>query len=285
VITILEYFLLVLTIAYAAGFIGALVGMGGGVIISPVLTLLFGVPVAIAAGASLLAVIGTSSGAGFTAYGKNTPANYRIGLLLMTVSTVGAILGAVTTIFLSKSIRSEWIIYIIFGVAMMACAAALFRSKTEEDADQAIKDPLATKLNLHSSYYEESTKKRITYYPRNIPFGMGLNFVAGILGGMFGIGGGAFNNISMNGIMKFPMKVSAATSNLINGVTAASSFGVYYLTGNVYPLIAVPAVIGIILGSISGRRVLSKAKTPVVRFVFIAILVAIGVEMIMKGVA
>ncbi len=282
-ISLLEYFVFMLLIAFGAGFLGSLVGIGGGIIIVPALTLLFGVPVPIAAGASLIAVIATSSGAGFIAYGKDSPANYRAGMLLMTVLATGSVLGAVATVYASRS-SYEWVVFLVFGVVMLVSASDLYVTRNREDHAMSVDDPVAEYFELNSSYYDHTKKKRIEYHPTKVYHGLGVMFSAGILSGMLGIGGGVFNNIAMSSIMRFPLKVSVATSNLMLGLTAAASVGIYYLSGFIYPLLSAPVVIGILLGSINGRKLMTRSKNSLIRTLFILVIVAVGIEMILKGV-
>lgn len=280
--TLPEYFLLMLIISFAAGFLGSLVGVGGGIIIVPALTLLFGVPVAVAAGASLIAVIATSSGAGYSAFGKSSPANYKVGMLLMTVLATGAVLGAITTVMVADS-SLKWVVFFVFGVVMLICAGDIYINRKKDDHLEPVTDSVATYFELPASYYDQVKKRDIQYYPHRIPHGMSVMFTAGILSGMLGIGGGVFNNIAMNSIMKFPLKVSVATSNFMLGLTAAASVGIYLLSGDIYPLIAAPVAVGIMVGSINGRKMMNKVETSMIRLVFIFVIVAIGIEMILKG--
>ncbi len=281
-VTIPEYFLLMLLIAFAAGFLGSLVGVGGGIIIVPALTLLFGIPVAVAAGASLIAVIATSSGAGYTAFGKRSPANYKVGMLLMTVLAVGAVLGAVATVLVANS-SLKWVVFLVFGIVMLVCALDLYVNRHRDENVEVVNDKVAAYFELPDAYYDQVTKNNISYYPTRVPHGMGVMFTAGILSGMLGIGGGVFNNIAMNSIMKFPLKVSVATSNFMLGLTAVASVGIYLLGGYLYPLIAAPVAVGIMFGSINGRKMMNRIKTSKIRMVFIVVIVVIGIEMILKG--
>lgn len=281
--TMVEYFLLMFVISFAAGLLGPLVGVGGGIIVVPALTLLFQVPLAIAAGVSLIATIATSSGAGFIAYGKNSPANYRIGMLLMTMLGTGAVIGAVFTVFATRS-NYEWLVIMIFGAVMLLCAAILILRKNEDFEVHIKGDHVSDYLKLGSTFYDQVQEKKIDYSPTRVFSGMWSMLAAGVLSGMLGIGGGAFNNISINGIMRVPLKVSVATSNFMLGMTAAASLGIYLLSGYVYPLLAVPVVIGILLGSFKGRSMLNHARTPLIREVFFIVLVAVGVEMMLRAV-
>ena len=284
--TLLEYFLLMLVLAFAAGVVSPLVGVGGGVFMFPVLTLLFNVRIDVAAGATLLGVIATSTGAGFSAFGKGSPANYRFGMLAEIFLGGGAILGAVTTVFVASG-GFKWVVFVVFGLVLFVCAAILFldreREPGGEEEARPPTDPLAARLKLQASCKDEAGSTQVEYCPQRIPEGVGALGLAGFLSGMLGIAAGAVNVVSMRGIMKFPLKASVATSNFVNGMTAFAAIGVYYVSGNVYPLIAAPLVLGILLGSIQGRKVLTRAKTPIVRILFVALLIVIGIEMVLKG--
>lgn len=281
-ITLPEYFLLMLFISFAAGFLGALVGIGGGIIIVPTLTLLFNVPLPAAIGASLIAVIATSSGAGFSAFGKNSPANYRVGILLMTVLASGAVIGAVGTVLIANS-SYKWIVFVVFGIVMLLSAAILYFNRKKENHFEKVNDSVAQFFELPASYYDQVKAEKVEYYPTRVPQGMGVMFTAGIISGMLGMGGGVFNNITMNSVMRFPLRVSVATSNFMLGLTAAAGVGIYYLSGYIFPFVVAPVAVGIMLGSINGRKIMATSSVTVIRMIFIGVIVVIGVEMLIKG--
>jgi len=281
-LSFLLYFLLMLLIAFGAGCLGALVGIGGGIIISPVVTL-FGVPPVYAIGASLIGVIATSCGAGIASFNRGSPANYRIGTLLLIAITTGAILGTFTTITLSR-MRIDWILYLCFGLVLLFCAFDLIRGGVANDSISTVPvTGFAEKLKLSSRYMDPVQRKEIEYHPRRVGEGMTAMFGAGIISGMLGVGGGVFNSLAMNSVMKVPFKVSAATSNFMLGVTAATSAGILFSSGFIFPPIIAPVILGILPGSIIGRRLLNRVKTPVAKIVLILVLLAVGVEMLLKG--
>jgi uncharacterized membrane protein YfcA len=257
-----------------AGFLGSLAGLGGGVVIVPMLVLGFHVDVHYAVGASLISVIGTSAGAQ-AAHGKESFSNTRIGLFLEIATTFGAICGA----FLSTSTPTKWIA-IIFGVVLLYSALSSMRPKQEATAHRP-PDVLATKLRLNGAYPHGG--KLVPYSARRVPLGFGLMFGAGTLSGLLGIGSGAVKVLAMDEAMQIPFKVSTATSNFMIGVTAAASAGVYLSRGYINPAVAMPVTIGVLLGSLLGARFLVKARVKSVRIIFAIVIALLGAEMIFNG--
>jgi uncharacterized membrane protein YfcA len=257
-----------------AGFLGSLAGLGGGVVIVPMLVLGFHVDVHYAVGASLISVIGTSAGAQ-AAHGKESFSNTRIGLFLEIATTLGAICGA----FLSTSTPTKWIA-IIFGVVLLYSALSSMRPKQEATAHRP-PDVLATKLRLNGAYPQGG--KLVPYSARRVPLGFGLMFGAGTLSGLLGIGSGAVKVLAMDEAMQIPFKVSTATSNFMIGVTAAASAGVYLSRGYINPAVAMPVTIGVLLGSLLGARFLVKARVKSVRIIFAIVIALLGAEMIFNG--
>jgi uncharacterized membrane protein YfcA len=257
-----------------AGFLGSLAGLGGGVVIVPMLVLGFHVDVHYAVGASLISVIGTSAGAQ-AAHGREGFSNTRIGLFLEIATTMGAICGA----FLSTSTPTKWIA-IIFGVVLLYSALSSMRSKKQAAANPS-PDALASKLRLTGSYPHEG--KLVRYSARRVPLGFGLMFGAGTLSGLLGIGSGAVKVLAMDEAMQIPFKVSTATSNFMIGVTAAASAGVYLSRGYINPAVAMPVTIGVLVGSLLGARFLVKARVKSVRIIFAIVIALLGAEMIFNG--
>ncbi len=272
--TQLEFSALALGGSLLAGFLGSLAGLGGGVVIVPMLTLGFHVDVHYAIGASLISVIGTSAGAQ-AAHSKEGFSNIRIGLLLEIATTVGAICGA----FLSTSTPTKWIA-IIFGLVLLYSAISSLRPKKPVAEDQP-PDLLAAKLRLSGTYPDG--KRLVPYHARRVPLGFGLMFGAGTLSGLLGIGSGAVKVLAMDEAMKIPFKVSTATSNFMIGVTAAASAGVYLSRGYINPAIAMPVTIGVLIGSLAGARFLVNARVKSVRTIFAIVIALLGAEMIFNG--
>jgi uncharacterized membrane protein YfcA len=266
--------LLVLSGAVAAGFLGSLTGLGGGVVIVPLLALAFGVDIHYAIGASLISVIGTSSGAA-AAYVKEGYSNIRVGMFLEIATTVGALGGA----FLAAAVSGA-AITVVFGIVLIVSAYLSSRHRPEEDGGGR-PDRLAIKLRLDSSY--PTAQGRRPYHVQRVSLGFCLMFIAGILSGLLGIGSGAFKVLAMDQAMRIPFKVSTTTSNFMIGVTAAASAGVYLGRGYIDPGVAMPVMLGVLLGSFLGTRVLVATKTQRLRLVFGLVVLALGVQMIYKG--
>jgi hypothetical protein len=260
--------------AFGAGLLGALTGLGGGLIIVPLLTLVFGVDLRYAVGASLVSVIATSSGAA-AAYVKEGYTNIRIGMLLEVATTVGALLGAYLSGFVAPSL-----IAIIFAIVLLFTAYQSFQPRVEHLTDAT--DALARRLRLGSTYPTPAGLQR--YEVRNVPAGFGLMFVAGILSALLGIGSGVVKVIAMDRAMHLPFKVSTTTSNFMIGVTAAASAGVYLSRGWIDPVIALPVMLGVLTGALTGARVLTKAPTRALRLLFTAVVVVLAGEMLYKGI-
>jgi hypothetical protein len=258
-----------------AGFLGALTGLGGGVIVTPALTLLLGVDMRYAIGASLVSVIATSSGAA-VAYLREGYSNMRVGMFLEVATTLGALLGA----FLSAKIPTS-ALAVIFGLVLLQSAWQSTR-KPPADAPGASLDRLARALKFSSTYPTPEGLKR--YDVRNVKTGFGLMFGAGTLSGLLGIGSGALKVIAMDQAMRIPFKVSTTTSNFMIGVTAAASAGVYLSRGYIDPGLAMPVMLGVLAGSLLGARILAGARTKVLRWVFAGVVGLMAVEMIWSGI-
>jgi len=272
---VLEFSGLVALGSLLAGFLGALTGLGGGVVVVPMLALLFHVDIRYAIGASLVSVIATSSGAA-AAYVREGYSNIRIGMFLETATTVGAIVGAAIALRVSGSA-----IAVIFGLALLYSAFLSSRNRVEH-GEHLPATALATKLRLNGSYPTLSGPQ--SYNVRGVPASYGLMFGAGVLSGLLGIGSGAVKVLAMDQAMKIPFKVSTTTSNFMIGVTAAASAGLYLHRGYISPGVAMPVMLGVLAGSLIGARMLVKAKVKVLRYVFAAVIVVLGFEMIFSGV-
>lgn len=257
----------------AGGFLGSLTGLGGGVIIVPLLTLVFGVDIRYAVGASLVSVIATSSGAA-AAYLREGYTNMRVGMFLEVFTTLGALVGAGLAGVMSGSV-----IAVVFGVVLLYTVVTS-RHSTGEQAEAA-SDALATRLNMNGSYPSLSGPRQ--YYVRGVPAGSALMFLAGALSGLLGIGSGTVKVLAMDRAMRLPFKVSTTTSNFMIGVTAAASAGAYLSRGWIDPGLAMPVMLGVLLGSLAGARVLAVVAGARLRIVFSVVILAVGVEMIVNG--
>jgi uncharacterized membrane protein YfcA len=274
--SVFEFTLLLWVGALIAGFLGALTGLGGGVVLVPLLTLFFKVDIRYAIGASLISVIAASSGAA-AAYVKEGFSNIRIGMFLEIATTLGALLGA----FLAVEVPTP-AIAIIFGLVLLYSAYLSGRTQPAVPEDDH-PDPLATRLGMNGTYPSVSGPRR--YYVHRVPAGFSLMFGAGTLSGLLGIGSGAVKVLAMDQAMRIPFKVSTTTSNFMIGVTAAASAGVYLNRGYIDPGVAMPVMLGVLAGSLLGTRVLVKAKTQSLRLVFSLVIVVLGLEMIYKGIS
>jgi len=271
---VLEFTFLVWAGSLVAGFLGSLTGLGGGVVLVPLLTVFFHVDLRYAIGASLVSVIATSSGSA-AAYVKEGFSNIRIGMFLEIATTIGALFGAYLTAKVPASA-----IAIIFGIVLMYSAYVSRRTRPRTDVVEP-PDPLATKLKINGSFPDTSGIRQYNVY--NVPAGFGVMWIAGALSGLLGIGSGALKVVAMDQAMKIPFKVSTTTSNFMIGVTAAASAGVYLSRGYIDPSLAMPVMIGVLVGSLLGTRVLVKTQTKRLRLVFSVVIVLLGVEMMFKG--
>jgi len=258
-----------------AGFLGALTGLGGGVIVTPVLALLLGVDLHYAMGASLVSVIATSSGAA-AAYVREGFSNIRAGMFLEIATTLGAVAGAHLTTAVPTSVLA-----IIFGAVLLYSAWNTFR-KPSEGPGAISPDPLAVRLRLDGS--EPGPSGRVHYHVTRVKAGFSLMFGAGLLSGLLGIGSGAMKVIAMDQVMKIPFKASTTTSNFMIGVTAAASAGIYLRRGYIEPGLAMPVMLGVLSGSLAGARLLPGTRTRALRLVFAAVVGLLAVEMIYNGI-
>lgn len=271
---VIEFTILIWVGSLAAGFLGALTGLGGGVVIVPLLTLAFGVDIHYAIGASLVSVIATSSGAA-AAYVKEGFSNIRIGMFLEQGTTMGALVGAALATKIAPAA-----IAVIFGLVLIYSAYLSNRPQHSRPEDNQ-PDPLATLLNMDSSYPASSGP--IAYHVHAVPAGFSIMFIAGALSGLLGIGSGAVKVLAMDQAMHIPFKVSTTTSNFMIGVTAAASAGIYLNHGYINPGLAMPVMLGVLLGSLLGARILLGVKTKLLRMVFGGVILALGIEMIYEG--
>jgi uncharacterized protein len=260
--------------SFVAGFLGSLTGLGGGVVIVPLLALFFHVDIRYAIGASLVSVIATSSGAA-AAYVKEGFSNIRIGMFLEIATTLGALLGA----FLATIVPTS-ALAIIFGVVLIYSAYISRKPRPPHERNQPA-DRLATRLRMNGTLPEGDGVRH--YNPQHVPIGFSLMFGAGTLSGLLGMGGGSMKVLAMDQAMKLPFKVSTTTSNFMIGVTAAASAGVYLNRGYVDPGLAMPVMLGVLAGSLLGTRILVRAETKWLRLVFSVVIVVLGIEMLYKG--
>lgn len=271
--------LLMLGVGIFAGIMGSILGIGGGMIVTPIVTLAMGLDIKYAIGASIIAVIATSSGSTI-AFLKDDVSNLRVAMFLEIATTIGAIIGALLT-----GAFEPMILYILFGSLLVFSSWNMYRKMRsgQEVLQQVHADKWAEKFNLNSSYYDKNTKQQVDYQVENVPGGFLIMLGAGLASGMLGIGSGAFKVMAMDGAMKMPLKPSSATSNLMMGVTAAASATVYFFNGSIRPDLAVPLALGILGGSTIGTRIMQILPSKLIRLIFIPILLYLGLQMILKG--
>jgi uncharacterized membrane protein YfcA len=272
---VIEFTALVALGSFGAGLLGSLTGLGGGVVLVPLLTLFFKVDIRYAIGASLVSVIATSSGAA-AAYVKEGFSNIRIGMFLEIATTLGALCGAFLAAFVPTKALA-----IVFGV-MLLYSAYLSRKPRKRAERNSPPDPLATRLRMNGTFPSEEGGMR-SYNVQHVPTGFGLMFGAGALSGLLGIGSGAVKVLAMDQAMRIPFKVSTTTSNFMIGVTAAASAGIYLNRGYIDPGLSMPVMLGVLAGSMLGVRILMKAETRILRIVFSVVIAFLGLQMIYNG--
>jgi uncharacterized membrane protein YfcA len=269
----LELTLLIAGGAFLAGLLGALTGLGGGVVIVPLLTLGFGVDFRYAVGASLVSVIATSSGAA-VAYVREGYTNIRVGMLLEVATTLGALLGAGLAAWIAPSALA-----VVFGLVLLG--SAWFSAQPRPEHVVETPDPLAGRLRLDGTY--PSLQGERHYHVQRVPLGFGMMAGAGALSGLLGIGSGALKVLAMDQAMCLPFKVSTTTSNFMIGVTAAASAGIYLARGYIDPGLAMPVVLGVLSGAMLGARVLATTRSALLRMLFAIVVAVLGAEMIWNG--
>ena len=274
------FFLIVLfLISVAAGFLGSLLGLGGGMIVIPALTLLFHVDIHYAFGASIVSIIATSCGAA-AAYVKEKITNIRIAMFLEVAPTVGAITGATLLAVVRTSA-----LFIIFGIVLLLSFAPVVRRRQEAPIKGTLskQNGLSRRLKLEGKYYDEYLDREVPYEASKTPVAFGMMYIAGIISGLLGVGSGPFKVLSMDIAMRLPIKVSTTTSNFMIGVTAAASAGIYFARGYINPFVAAPVALGVLVGATLGARWLPRAKNILIRRIFAIVLAIVALQMILRG--
>jgi uncharacterized membrane protein YfcA len=264
-------------VCIGAGLIGALAGVGGGIIVVPALTIVFGIDVRLAIGASIVSVIATSSGAA-AAYVRDRMTDMRVGMFLELATTSGAVAGALLAALVAPSL----LLVLLGGVLLLSAAQQVLRLG-EELPPEVEPSRAAIRLRLSGRYPDAQLGREVQYAARRVPLGFVLMALAGLVSGLLGIGSGALKVVAMDGAMRLPMKVSSATSNFMIGVTAAASAGIYLGRGDVDPTIAVPVALGVLAGATVGARLLPRLSNRRVRLIFLPVLVVIGLETLARG--
>ena len=277
IVTPLLFVITVALISFLAGFLGSLLGLGGGMIVVPALTLLLHVDIRLAIGASIISVIATSSGAA-AAFVKDRLANMRVAMFLELGTTTGAITGA----YLAGIVHPRWL-FVLFGLILGYSAVVMLRGRRTADDEVELSD-FTRALKLHGSYFDDAAGAEIAYQPVRARTGLALMYVAGTVSGLLGIGSGALKVPAMDLAMELPIKVSTATSNFMIGVTAAASAGLYFSRGQIDPFIAAPVCIGVLAGAFLGSHTLGRIGSRAVRITFVVVLLLVALQMLIRGV-
>jgi uncharacterized protein len=276
--TPLEFLVLTLMASMGAGFLGSLLGLGGGIIVVPFLTLAMGVDIRYAIGASIVSVIATSSGAA-AAYLRDHITNIRIGMFLEIATTTGAMSGA-----LLAGILNGPFLYLLFAAILGYSAVSMLRRPTRTAGNVNVPhDRVADALGLSGSYHDAALGRTVEYRASGGILGLILMYIAGGVSGLLGIGSGVLKVPAMDIAMYLPMKVSTATSNFMIGVTAAASAGVYFTRGQINPFIAAPVAVGVLIGATVGTRIMARTKSTQLRRIFVVIVLLVAAQMLVRG--
>lgn len=264
-------------ISIAAGFVGAMSGMGGGVVLIPAMTML-GVDIKQAIAISIVSVIATSSGSA-SAYVRDRITNLKVGMFLEMFTILGALVGAAITLAAGRNG-----LFIAFGVVLLVSWLALFAQRHEQWRPAASQDRMSQWLELEGRYYDQASAREVQYRAVRAYLGGPLMFAAGLIAGMLGIGAGALKVLIHDLVMGLPPKVSTTTSNLIIGVTALAGTSVYLAAGMIDPGLVAPVMLGILLGAFVGTKLLVRLTNRVVRQFFLVVLLVVGIEMLVRGI-
>jgi uncharacterized membrane protein YfcA len=264
-------------VALCAGTLGSLIGLGGGVLLVPILILVFHIATRYALGASLVSVIATSCGSA-SSYVRDRISSVPIAVMLEIATTVGALTGAVLMGHLDPRVLE-----VLFGLALLAATFSMVRHQEGELPENVRPHPVAHWLGLHGRYHDARLGRDVDYQVAGVPGGFGMMYLAGVLSGLLGIGSGTFKVIALDGFMRLPFKVSTATSNFMMGVTAAASAGYYFAHGLVNPGITAPVALGVFIGASLGALIMVRLRSRTLRWVFVPALVFAAGEMLLKG--
>ena len=278
---LLLYLLALALIAILAGFVGSLTGIGGGVIVIPVLVIFFQVPFVEAVGASVVTVLANSATTG-SAYIRDRLTDVRIGMFLEIATVPGAIIGATATVLLAKA-NLEAALLVALGTILILLSVAGFARHREDSLEPAVPDARSRRLGFKGEYYDEQLKRKVAYRAADTDSALGVMFSAGLISGMFGIGSGVLKVFALDGALKLPIKVATATSNFMIGVTACAGAGVLLAAGYVNPVLVAPVAIGATVGAYTGSRLLPGMRSQTVRIAFLLVVIALSVELIIRG--
>jgi uncharacterized protein len=275
------FVLLVALTGIAAGLVGSLTGLGGAVVVIPVLVIFFGVDFPTAAGAGLMTILATSSATG-AAYLRDRLSDLRIGMFLEIATVPGALIGATLTVFLTHA-NLDNALLIALGFVLLAIVPLSYAHRHEELPEGVVPDERSKRLGLKGNYHDQSSGRDVSYVAAETVPALGVMFGAGVVSGMFGIGGGVFKVTALERFLRLPMKIATATSNFMIGVTGAAGAGVLLAAGFVNPLVAAPAALGTAAGAFLGAKVLPGLTNRTVRLLFLPVIVALGIEVIVRG--
>ncbi|MEM2886620.1 MAG: sulfite exporter TauE/SafE family protein [Candidatus Bathyarchaeia archaeon] len=281
-ITALIELLEVASVGVLAGVIGSVIGLGGGVLLTPILTLFLGVPIKYATGASAISTIATSCSAA-SVYVKNGLANARIGMVIELSTIIGAVIGALTAHYVYSS-GLTWLMYIVFGFMSLISMILTVRRGRGEPTNVKPPDWTTRVFKLYGKYYDSSCKSIVEYYGVRWWLAECILFFSGFSAGMLGIGGGAFNVVGLDWAMNLPIKIATATSSFIIGATSATTSMIYWSLGYIHPILAAVSIIGVSIGARIGARILSRISGKRVRQIFIMVLGYLSINMILRGV-
>jgi uncharacterized protein len=270
-------FELLFVVSIVAGFVGAMSGMGGGVVLIPVLTFL-GMDIKHAIAISIVSVIATSSGSA-SAYVRDRITNLKVGMFLEMFTILGALAGAAITL-----ISNRQFLFLLFGVVLLGSWVTLFKQRHESWRQVTRQDAFSRWLELEGSYYDHSIGQTISYVGGRAYLGGPLMFGAGLIAGLLGIGAGALKVLIHDLVMGLPPKVSTTTSNLIIGVTALAGTSVYLAAGMINPGLTAPVILGVVSGAFIGTRLLVRLTNQTVRRFFLIVLMVLAIEMILRGI-
>jgi uncharacterized membrane protein YfcA len=276
-VTPILFLLSLFAAAIGAGLLGAVLGLGGGMLLVPILTMFFGVSLHYAMGASIISVIATCSGAA-AGYLQSGLSNIRIGLYLCLATVSGALVGATLV-----GVVPPRALELIFGLALAYSALTTFKQLRVDVPAEPEADSLALRFSLQGSYHDRALNRAVTYRATQVKRGTVAMFAAGLLSGLLGIGSGAFKVLAMDYFMKLPMKVSTATSNFMIGITAAASAGIFFGRGDIHPVIVTPVAVGVLVGAFIGTKLLTRLRNRTVRMLFLPVLLYLSVSMILRG--
>jgi len=281
-VDLLAFALLLVLTGVFAGLVGSLTGLGGAVVALPVLVVAFGVPFPEAAGAGLLTVLATSSTTG-VAYVREHLSDLRIGMFLEIATVPGALVGATATVYLVHAELSDALLIALGAVLLALVPSTIARNRQPTPSTRGATDETSRRYGLVGSYFDERRNERLYYAAARTRPALAVAFVAGAVSGMFGIGGGVFKVLSLEHYLRLPMKIATATSNFMIGVTGAAGASVLLVAGYVNPVIGAPLAVGTAFGAVLGSRLLPQLRNRTVRWLFLPVLVVLGIEVILRG--